>query len=215
MGSYIGCDCTMEGASPETELRRLVDDYRAQCLWFLREGYYPDTPQERERALTLIARRGDLRAFRRVAEVRAWRLRDRATLVRSACTVRTLRERPGYVEAVVSRQGQDLVVEWARDSAFRFFPLVKDDDLGLEVSTLAFEGPPPSAGDLSRRWRQALESAGPIIDTLPATHVGQAVITADAQLFVGGASELAHALGTDAVTFHEGRIGGAWPTVKR
>ena len=65
----------MEGASPEAELCRLVDDYRAQCLWFLREGYYPETPQERERVLALIAQHGDQRAFRRVAEVRTWLLR--------------------------------------------------------------------------------------------------------------------------------------------
>jgi hypothetical protein len=49
-----------------------VDDYRAQCLWFLREDFYPETPEERERVLTVIARHGDLPALRRVAEVRAW-----------------------------------------------------------------------------------------------------------------------------------------------
>ena len=65
----------MERASPEVELHRLVDEYRAQCLWFLREGYYPETPQERERVLALIAQHGDQRAFRRVAEVRTWLLR--------------------------------------------------------------------------------------------------------------------------------------------
>ena len=65
----------MEGESPDAELCRLVDDYRAQCLWFLREGYYPETLQERERVLALIAQHGDQRAFRRVAEVRAWLLR--------------------------------------------------------------------------------------------------------------------------------------------
>ncbi|MGH9204888.1 MAG: hypothetical protein ACRD2A_26985 [Vicinamibacterales bacterium] len=66
----------MERASPEAELRRLMDDYRAQCLWFLHEGYYPETPQERERVLTLIAQHGDQAAFRRVAEVRTWLLRS-------------------------------------------------------------------------------------------------------------------------------------------
>ena len=53
-------------------LNRLVDDYRVECLWFLRENYYPETPQERERVLASIARYGDQRAFRRVAEVRTW-----------------------------------------------------------------------------------------------------------------------------------------------
>jgi len=53
-------------------VRRLIDRYRTQCLWFLRRDYYPATDAARERVLRLIARHGDLRAFRRVAEVRAW-----------------------------------------------------------------------------------------------------------------------------------------------
>ena len=56
----------------EDALRRLVDDYRAQCLWFLREDYYPDSPASHERVLALIERHGDLQAFGRVAEVRTW-----------------------------------------------------------------------------------------------------------------------------------------------
>ena len=62
----------MDRASAETELRRLVDEYRASCLWFLREDYYPETPSERERVLALIAQRGDQRALRSVAELRTW-----------------------------------------------------------------------------------------------------------------------------------------------
>lgn len=56
----------------DAELRRLVDDYRARCLWFLREDYYPVTPEARERVLTLIERHGDHAALQRVAEVRQW-----------------------------------------------------------------------------------------------------------------------------------------------
>jgi hypothetical protein len=56
----------------EAAFRRLVDDYRAQCLWFLRGDYYPDTPASQERVLALIERHGDLQAFARVAEVRTW-----------------------------------------------------------------------------------------------------------------------------------------------
>jgi hypothetical protein len=65
----------VEQTSSEPDLKRLVDDYRVQCLWFLREDYYPETPVERERILTLIAQHGDRRAFQRVAEVRTWLLR--------------------------------------------------------------------------------------------------------------------------------------------
>ena len=53
-------------------VRELVDRYRAQCLWFLRADYYPQTPEEVERVCRLIERYGDLDALRRVAEVRPW-----------------------------------------------------------------------------------------------------------------------------------------------
>ncbi len=62
----------MDRAPPEDPVRRLVDDYRVRCLWFLREDYYPATADARERVLRLIERNGDLAAFRRVAEVRTW-----------------------------------------------------------------------------------------------------------------------------------------------
>ena len=60
----------MDRTPPDEAIRRLVDDYRVQCLWFLREDYYPSPAAERERVLRLIDLRGDLQAFRRVAEIR-------------------------------------------------------------------------------------------------------------------------------------------------
>jgi hypothetical protein len=62
----------MASGSIETAFRELVDRYRVQCLWFLREDYYPSTPAEREDVLCHIERHGDLEAFRRVAEIRTW-----------------------------------------------------------------------------------------------------------------------------------------------
>jgi hypothetical protein len=46
-------------------------------------------------------------------------------------TVRVSRERPGLVEAEVLRDDEIVIVQWARESAYRFFPLVRHDDLGL------------------------------------------------------------------------------------
>ncbi len=66
------------------------------------------------------------------AVARAWD-RDRAALEAAGFSVATRRERPGYVDAEVARADGRLVMEWARDSAFRFFPLVEDDDLGLAL----------------------------------------------------------------------------------
>jgi hypothetical protein len=57
-------------------VNRLVDEYRQQCLWFLRSDYYPTTIDERRRVLDYIQRHGDRRAYLRAAEVRQWLLRN-------------------------------------------------------------------------------------------------------------------------------------------
>jgi hypothetical protein len=76
----------------------------------------------------------DLDVFHDTTEAvaRSWD-RDRVALEHAGYGVSVVRERPGFVEATVSRPGQSLIVEWARDSAFRFFPLVEHDELGLTL----------------------------------------------------------------------------------
>ncbi len=54
------------------ELRRLVDEYRSRCLWFLREDYYPATRDEILTVLRHIERHGDREGFRRAAALRRW-----------------------------------------------------------------------------------------------------------------------------------------------
>lgn len=58
--------------SAEAELRRLVDDYRTRCLWFLRDDLYPETPEEALRVLQQIERHGDREAFIRAGRIRQW-----------------------------------------------------------------------------------------------------------------------------------------------
>ncbi|HXH83738.1 MAG TPA: nucleotidyl transferase AbiEii/AbiGii toxin family protein [Candidatus Tectomicrobia bacterium] len=58
---------------------------------------------------------------------------DRHVLHEHGFDVRIVRERPAFVEADVSRAGETVRMEWARDSAFRFFPLVEHPDLGLTL----------------------------------------------------------------------------------
>jgi hypothetical protein len=53
-------------------VRRLVDDYRDQCLWFLRADYYPEGREDTLRTLEYIERHGDRRAYERAAEIRRW-----------------------------------------------------------------------------------------------------------------------------------------------
>jgi hypothetical protein len=58
---------------------------------------------------------------------------DRRLLEAGGYRIQPQREREGFVEAVVSRGGESVVVQWAADSAFRFFPLVQHDDFGLTL----------------------------------------------------------------------------------
>lgn len=56
---------------------------------------------------------------------------DRLLLERSGYTVEVLRERPAYVEARVIQGQSRVLMQWTCDSAYRFFPLMRHDELGL------------------------------------------------------------------------------------
>jgi hypothetical protein len=215
------------------------------------------------------------------AVARSWDA-DRETLNACHYTVTPIRERPGFVQATVSDGVHTLLVEWARDSAFRFFPLVEHDELGLtlhpfdlatnkvlaligrlevrdwidviacdrqlqpfgylvwaacgkdpgftpagvlhearrsshystaEIEALAFDGPPPDAAELGRRWHHIQNAAEAIVAALPSERVGQAVLSADRHLFRGDASQLRDAVANGDLHFHPGRIGGAMPRI--
>jgi hypothetical protein len=60
----------------------------------------------------------------------SWRA-DRSLLEGNGLTVQVLRERPGIVQARASAASDVVLIEWVRDSAYRFFPLVEHPDLGL------------------------------------------------------------------------------------
>jgi len=51
---------------------KLVEDYRAQCLWFFRPDYVPTTTDEILNVLSLIQRYGDRAGYQRAEEVKAW-----------------------------------------------------------------------------------------------------------------------------------------------
>lgn len=53
-------------------LRELIDDVRGECLWFLRDDYYPTDAAGRRTVLDYIERYGDLEAFRRARALRTW-----------------------------------------------------------------------------------------------------------------------------------------------
>ena len=64
------------------------------------------------------------------ALIASW-LADRQLLQTSDYEVAIVRETAAFVEAVVSRHDERVLMQWARDSAFRFFPLVEDAVFGL------------------------------------------------------------------------------------
>lgn len=58
---------------------------------------------------------------------------DRLLLESRSFRVRVIRERPSFVEAEVSSDSSAVLVQWTRDSAYRFFPLVEHPELGLSL----------------------------------------------------------------------------------
>lgn len=54
------------------EIAKLMDDYRTQCLWFLRPDYVPRTRDETLRVLELVERYGDRAAYQRCERIKAW-----------------------------------------------------------------------------------------------------------------------------------------------
>jgi hypothetical protein len=58
---------------------------------------------------------------------------DRHLLEAHGFEVRVIRERCAFVEAEVAKDRETVLVQWARDSAYRFFPLVGHPDFGLTL----------------------------------------------------------------------------------
>jgi len=58
---------------------------------------------------------------------------DRETLQSAGYSVTTRREAVSFVDATVSKGTESTSMQWARDSAYRFFPLVEDSRMGLAL----------------------------------------------------------------------------------
>jgi hypothetical protein len=58
---------------------------------------------------------------------------DRAALLDAGYRIDVIRERPTFVEAIVRRAMESVILQWTHDSAFRFFPLVEHPELGLTL----------------------------------------------------------------------------------
>ena len=58
---------------------------------------------------------------------------DAATLSAAGYEIRWLMRTPAIHRAVVTVNGRQLKIEWAQDSAFRFFPVQKDERFGYRL----------------------------------------------------------------------------------
>ncbi|HEX7706866.1 MAG TPA: hypothetical protein VF701_10460 [Thermoanaerobaculia bacterium] len=58
---------------------------------------------------------------------------DRNALNRASFALEVVRERPAFIEAVIRRGDESVILQWTHDSAFRFFPLVEHPLLGLTL----------------------------------------------------------------------------------
>jgi len=56
---------------------------------------------------------------------------DRILLEKNKYAVEETRILPSYIEAIVSKGKETVLMQWTRDSAFRFFPLLEDELFGL------------------------------------------------------------------------------------
>ena len=102
----------------------------------------------------------DIDIFHDTAEavLAAWEA-DRRVLEAGTYTVQPLRVLPSFVEALVRKGDGAVVLQWARDSAFRFFPLVEDPTFGLTMHSfdLATNKVLAMAGRLEARdWIDAM-----------------------------------------------------------
>lgn len=62
--------------------------------------------------------------------------KDKITLLENRYSFTTLIEQRGFVRAIVQKDTESLKLEWVSDTAFRFFPIVPDEDLGYRLSDI-------------------------------------------------------------------------------
>lgn len=78
---------------------------------------------------------------------------------------------------------------------------------------LSFEGNPPDAALLARKWRTAADEAELVMDALPAARAGTCVLDRGLRLFRGTLENLRRAVAADGLCYHRGHVQGAYPRI--
>ena len=58
---------------------------------------------------------------------------DRETLAKNGFGIDVVISQPSFYRAIISRGSDQLKLEWVRDTAFRFFPVINDDQFGYRL----------------------------------------------------------------------------------
>lgn len=63
---------TIENFINSEELKAIVDDYRAMCLWSMDEGFMPKDERQLAVLAESLERYGDMSAYRKAGRIREW-----------------------------------------------------------------------------------------------------------------------------------------------
>lgn len=58
---------------------------------------------------------------------------DRSVLLENGYAVEQAISQPSFYRVIISKRDESLKLEWVRDTAFRFFPVIEDKDLGFRL----------------------------------------------------------------------------------
>ena len=58
---------------------------------------------------------------------------DIAVLKENNYSIEYVLDQPSFIRVIISKGAQALKLEWVRDTAFRFFPVIEDDMLGFRL----------------------------------------------------------------------------------
>lgn len=92
---------------------------------------------------------------------------DLDTLRRGGCTVETEISQPGYIRAIVRLDEAATKIEWAKDSAWRFMPVIQSEQFGYQLHPM----------DLATNKILALAGRDEPRDLLDAVHLHQHVLS--------------------------------------
>jgi hypothetical protein len=199
-----GLEVTPSREGPSFVQAQVSDGAEAEVLQWVQDSAYRFFPLMESRVFGLTLHPFDHATNKVLALAGRRKVRDWVDALHCHATLQPL----GYLAWAASGKDPGLsplfIVEQAARTRY----------VQAELDQLEFEGPTPSAAELSGRWHQALDQARELVRLLPPDQVGRCVLDGSAQPERSAPAELAERLAAGRVTFHEGRIRGAFPELR-